>query len=162
MFQLGMVLWLIMESKPKGIGYFCVRAVCTQKFRYRCEADHKNPVELPRSGGLFPDYLHEIVKSCRSQDPKARPSARELDMALKGTADPQINKCDIDSFLLSYATVTDTNGHYCDECGSLTIYKYFHCNVCHSGDFDICPGCYEQGVRYYDTSHLLVKRMWRN
>ncbi len=77
-FQLGLILWLLVEHKPCGQGYFCARSACTHYPRYTCEANHSNPVELPEICGKHPPYLREIIRLCRSQDPKARPSARKI------------------------------------------------------------------------------------
>jgi hypothetical protein len=161
-FQLGLILWLLMEHKPKGIGYFCARSVCTSYPRYKCEADHSNPVELPEICGSCSPYLHEIIRLSRLQDPKARPSARKLAAVIEGTEDPDTRTSDIEKLLRNYASTGDYNIVFCDECGALMTEDYFHCNVCTEGDFDICQRCFAKGIRCYDSEHLLMKRIMRN
>lgn len=161
-FQLGLILWLIVEHKPKAVGYLCAKAVCTHYPRYTCEADHSNPVELPECCGSCPRYLREIIRKCRLQDPHARPSALELAEAIESTEDPQNHKSDIGDLLHAYATATEITAMYCDECGALTRENHFHCNVCREGDFDVCPGCYARGIRCYGSGHLLTHRTLRN
>ena len=161
-FQLELILWLLMEHKPEGMGYFCARSVCTYYPRYKCEADHSNPVELPEVCGRCPPYLREIIRLSRLQDPKARPSARKLAEVIEGTEDPDTRTTDIEKLLRTYATARDSATVYCDECGALTTEDHFQCNICNEGDFDICQECYAKEIRCYDSEHLLTKHIMRN
>jgi hypothetical protein len=164
-FQLGLMLWLIVEYKPKASACFCARSACTHYLRCKCEADHSNPVELPRVCGTCPPYLREIIRLSRSQDSKARPSARNLAELIEGTEGPDTRTTDIGKLLRTWATTRDSFNEYCDECGALTTedhHPHFHCNVYREGNSDIYQGCYAEGVPCYGPEHLLTKRIMRN
>ena len=161
-FQLGLILWLLVEHKPKGRGHFWARSVCTHYPRYTCEANHSNPVELPEICSKRPPYLREIIRLCRSQDPKVRPSARNLAKVIEGTQDPDTRTADIDKLLRDYTTTSDSCSTYCNECGALTTENSFNCKICKEGDLDICPGCCAQKIRCYSSEHLLTERIMRN
>lgn len=101
-FQLGLILWLLMEHKPKVKGYLCARAGCTYIPRFACLADHANPVEIPECCGRIPVYLGNIVRECRARDPKARPSAGTLAECLRRTEYPGNGTIDMQDILLDH------------------------------------------------------------
>ena len=43
----------------------------------------------------------------------------------------------------------------CDICHVCCGKIFFHCSVCHMGDFDICDKCYKSGAHCVDKEHLL-------
>jgi hypothetical protein len=43
----------------------------------------------------------------------------------------------------------------CDICGLRTTQHYFHCPLCDSGDFDLCPSCFHNQVHCPEPDHYL-------
>ena len=160
-FQLGLVLWLLVEHVPKDMGHFCARSACTHRPRSTCVASHANPVALPECCDDAPAYLCEIIRNCRHQDPLSRVSTRELDDVLHSTPQPDYTPAEIQQALMPYISsgIDLDTCVYCDECGEGTTDIHFHCNLCHSGDYDICQACFEKGRRCLVSEHPLVKRV---
>ncbi|KAL9630872.1 MAG: hypothetical protein Q9164_006199, partial [Protoblastenia rupestris] len=77
-FQLGRILWLLIEHKANIFGYLCALSGCTSHPRYMCTADHTNPVDLPARRAGIPTYFTDIIKACRSLNPRDRPTAHQL------------------------------------------------------------------------------------
>lgn len=50
---------------------------------------------------------------------------------------------------------------YYDNCGDLKNDLRYHCMRCHSGDFDLWPGCVEEGVTFWDAIHGLDKIVFK-
>jgi hypothetical protein len=44
---------------------------------------------------------------------------------------------------------------FCDLCGKITSKHYFHCSLCGSANFDICPQCFAQGGHCVEAGHYL-------
>ena len=79
-FQLGLLLWCVLEHKPNLIGGTCDRNACTWFPRWTCPV-HANPVELPPCQYPVAPRWKDFIKECRSLDPNDRPStsrAREV------------------------------------------------------------------------------------
>jgi hypothetical protein len=57
----------------------------------------------------------------------------------------------------------DTICKICDVCllGISDKDTYYHCKVCHNGDFDICKECFAIEARCLDQSHILIKEINR-
>ncbi len=164
-FQLGLILWQVAELQMKPSAVFCARDACTHSPSYMCNAEHKNPVELPPcSGNNVPIYFNDLIRACRSREPASRPSAFELVRILSdagiGEATPavalglreldQMSSSDPD---LRYLV-------YCDECDRHATDSHYHCNICDKGDFDLCQTCFEEmAIRCRaPESHHLTKR----
>ncbi|KAJ5469487.1 hypothetical protein N7539_009105 [Penicillium diatomitis] len=47
----------------------------------------------------------------------------------------------------------------CNHCGRSIANEHYHCSICESGDYDLCPECVEQGTSCRSDSHWLIKRM---
>ena len=158
-FQLGLVLWLLMEHIPKNMGHFCAKSACTHLPRSTCTATHANPVELPKCHDNVPAYLCDIIRDCRLPDPRSRVSASELARILCSTPQPDCTPMEIQQVLIPYISSDIDLDHsvYCDECGDVTTEIHFHCNLCKSGDYDLCPGCVDRGLHCLVPEHRLVK-----
>jgi hypothetical protein len=155
-FQLGLVLWLLAEFKPAVTGYLCPRSGCTKFPRILCDAEHVNPVELPLCSGEIPPYFNDIIRGCRSPDPRARPTALLINEDLVCTSEIPPDMIEL---LDRYAPEANFLIPLCDECGALTRNLRYHCNVCNHGDFDLCPECVEvRGVHCFNSEHRLLKR----
>lgn len=159
-FQLGLILWLLVEHLPKGVGIFCAKSACTHLLYRTCMATHANPVELPKCHDNTPAYLCDIIRDCRLPDPHSRVSTSELAYVLRSTPQPDITPAEIQQALGPYIGSDIDFDHtvYCDQCGKVTTDIHFHCNLCMSGDFDICQACFEKGRRCLVPEHRLVKR----
>ena len=158
-FQLGFSVWLIAEHLPHSWGYYCTRAVCTNVPRYQCTASHAKPTELPSCSVGIPSYINDLIAASRLPNPKHRPSASWL-----STLFPPI---DVESQRSVQNYMKDARRDYpssdahfcwCNECGNLTSDAYYHCFICNSDDFDLCPTCYSQGIRCWNLQHHMVKK----
>ena len=159
-FQLGMVLWQLMEHVPNLVGHFCAKSGCPHLPRTTCMATHANPVELPECGNHVPTYLCDIIRDCRLPDPSSRVSTSDLADVLCSTPQPDNTSAEIKQALMPYISLSiDFDGTaYCDVCADVTTGIYFFCGICGSGDFMICPACFEKGHRCLVLGHRLVKR----
>ncbi|KAJ5162409.1 hypothetical protein N7492_007801 [Penicillium capsulatum] len=50
----------------------------------------------------------------------------------------------------------------CNNCGRSIANEHYHCSICESGDYDICPQCVEDGASCRGESHWLIKRVVQN
>ena len=158
-FQLGYILWLLAEHRSNISGYLCPKSACTSFPRYMCSANHADPVELPACCGDIPPYFSDIIRECRSPNPRARPTARKLAEGVPYTSESPPG---IIELVETYAPSVNYFLVHCDECGVLASNLHYHCNVCFLGDFDICPACVAQGIHCFAPEHRLVKRIMRN
>lgn len=159
-FQLGLVLWLLVEHVPKVVGHFCAKSACTHFPRRTCMATHANPVELPKCRENAPAYLCDIIRDCRLPVPQSRVSTSELAHVLCSTPQPDNSLAEIQQALMPYMSSGIDFDHtvYCDECGEVTTEIHYHCNLCKSGDYDICQACFAKGCHCFVPEHRLVKR----
>ena len=177
-FQLGLVLWQILEQKAGAWGLICARSGCLSFPRHKCRVPghhERNYVDLPPCGPDVPTYFNSIIQWCRSEDPKARPSALELleslplphysrnfahdEQASNGSDDqdttwrPGKPPPGMQEYLDKQSSETSLHIS-CNECGEF-IFPHddlYHCNVCHFGDFDLCLNCYDLGVRCWNDA----------
>ena len=158
-FMLGMLLWQLAEHKNNIAGDMCLRNACTSVPRHSCKAEHANPVELPPClDKEVPEVFNLIISLCRQADPKKRPPARTLLQYLNAKG----QSLGITDLPLKFASTHD-NPVYCDECGTVVALEtWYHCNVCHHGDLDLCSQCVSHGIHCCDTEHRLVKRVIKN
>ena len=159
-FQLGMVLWLLMEHVPKSLGHFCAKAACTHLPRSTCMATHANPVELPKCRENGPAYLCDIIRACRLPDPSSRVSTSELADVLCSSPQPDDTTAEIKQALMPYISsgIDFDRTIYCDVCCAVTTELHFRCSLCFSGEYAICPACFEKEPRCLVLGHRLVKR----
>ena len=157
-FQLGLVLWLLLEHGD--MGFFCARSACTHRPISTCMAPHANPVELPKCHDSTPVYLCDIIRDCRLPDPRSRISTSELAHVLCSTPQPEVTLAEIQQALMPYMSSDNFFDLLvaCGYCGDITPDIHFHCNICDSGDWDICQACYEKGRRCLVREHRMVKR----
>ena len=157
-FQLGLLLWMLAEHKDNTAGCFCSRSACTNWPRYMCTLDHTDPIELPLCSAEIPPYFNEIIKQCRSSDPKDRKTACQLQEMFPPTEenDNLIPAHGID--ILKRCARLDMFAVYCNECGSRDMSVSYRCNQCYEDEFDLCEPCFDQGISCPDLRHRLVKR----
>ena len=158
-FMLGMFLWQLAEHRSNIAGYLCLRNACTSVPCHSCRAEHTNPVGLPPCiDKEVPEAFNLVISLCRQADPKQRPPARKLLQCLGEKSQPS----ELANLHVKYANTHD-HTVYCDECGiGVASDAWYHCNVCHLGDFDLCPCCVSQGIYCCDKKHRLVKRVIKN
>lgn len=141
------------------MGCCSVRASCTSRPRYLCQADYTNPHELPLDNDI-PSLVNDIIKACRSIDPKARLSARQV---LEMLPRCPITSTDNTRLHANVARHLESRRIYCDECGKLASLEtdwYCHCSKCFWDDFDLCQQCYEEeGIRCLFESHHMSMRI---
>ena len=158
-FMLGMLLWHLAEHRNNNAGYLCVRNACTSVPRHSCKAEHVNPIELPPCMDKeVPEAFDLIIRLCRQADPKKRPPARTLLQYLNAEIQPS----EVADLRVKYANI---HSHlvYCGECGTgVGLETWYHCNICHLADFDLCSYCVSQGIHCFDKAHRLVKRIFKN
>lgn len=160
-FHLGLVLWRLAENSPRTHNSpVCIREGCSAQAHLRYDESHLDPIALPSLPESIPQYYRQIVDICRAENPNDRLAAWRL-LKLFPTSEPESSPIEIEG---SESTDTRMSAMsrlvpgFCDSClkGSIPL-PFFHCNVCQTGDFDICKACYDKGIHCYDTDHLLVE-----
>ena len=58
--------------------------------------------------------------------------------------------------------MVESQGHawsvYCNNCDHAVTDEHFHCSICDSGDYDLCPDCVARGHLCPGEGHWLIKR----
>lgn len=158
-YDLGLTLWMIAEHRGNINGYLCVRNACTSLPRHMCQAKHANPIELPPCSDVdLPLFFNEVIGQCRQRDPEQRPPARDLLRYFqKTTMSPEL--ANLKSRYLDIPNHTCC----CDECGNFVGFEaYYHCNICHLADFDLCQNCVSQGIHCGNKDHRLIKKIFKD
>ena len=157
-FALGHILWRIAEHRTNTASCFCARNACVSRPRYRCAADHANPIELPPCSAEVPPYYNAIIKHCRACHPKDRRAARQLREMFPSARKRETFSPEIIDGLKKFAGCPAMT-IYCDECGSSDMGVHYHCNHCYKSNFDLCTACYADGISCWDPEHRLLKRV---
>lgn len=160
---------------------FCKRVGCTQA---ACDQEvrvHAAYVRLPSPNEETPEYLKDIIAICRAANPKARMPARKLLKKLLCAMkedDPSTRsllRTDQEETELTYSQRDETSEAkhrryftreedvvrvygdftFCSLCSGDCSRHYFHCGVCDSSDFDLCPSCFAKGMHCQDPGHFL-------
>ena len=162
-FQLGLNLWYLCEHVAFANRHLCLMAGCTTRPYYSClDATHRNPISLPFSQRTDP-VLRGIIEKCRMKDPDKRPSAQELGNTFINEFGFEDNEIEISHQKNAFRTVMKDiwehplNFIYCDECMIPILSYHFHCNICFSGNFDLCGSCVAGGVHCLNGNHQLLK-----
>ncbi|WKT54227.1 hypothetical protein QSH57_004811 [Fusarium oxysporum f. sp. vasinfectum] len=86
----------------------------------------------------------------------------EIQQALLNYAEDRgIAVCENDGEAIEESFIpNDGTSRFCDVCTSSipADVVFYHCEVCNSGDFDICPGCYKIGGRCLEDDHELAQK----
>lgn len=162
-YQLGLLLWRIVGHKLHGNNAeFCMRACCTTPKGKLCTHLHTYGIELPMPKDMYPEYLRDIIAACRTRDPNNRPGAQQLldmfpsSLNVEGTPTTQEAPCKM--YLMrpeQYQGDYDLYSWNCDICGLYTHHHYFHCGICSSDDWDVCPSCFNAGAHCLEKEHQL-------
>lgn len=189
MYQLGLLIWMIASNHIYlGKIRFCSIAGCTKEAGAKCKEPHADLIELPSLGKHYPQYIQDIISSCRAKDPNQRlPAWKLLEMfpPLDATITPEedgeirpfqaeassvqetrrvenLDKCtsekeDLRCTGKSPTVLADCEqlSVHCDVCRKLTRDHFFHCIVCVSGDYDLCPECFAGGAHCLDDTHYM-------
>ncbi|OTA92698.1 hypothetical protein M434DRAFT_31602 [Hypoxylon sp. CO27-5] len=191
-YQLGLTLWMIvMNDFYFSRAKFCSMARCTTEAGVQCTKPHADPVQLPLPSQPCPEYIQQIISSCREENPDYRlpawkllelfpPSEQiplvqtEINMDMPITAQKAAQGACLNVGLLrenqftcsgkSPTRVEDCEEVQvkCDRCMVSTRDHFFHCHACVSGDYDICPKCFEQGAHCFDEEHYLCEFFYNN
>ncbi|KAI9711644.1 MAG: hypothetical protein M1828_001904 [Chrysothrix sp. TS-e1954] len=157
-FQLGYVLWQLIEHVKPWQGYFCDLLRCQSFPRYQCDAVHANPVQLPSCSSLVPSYYEAFMEKCRLADPTRRSSAQDLRELLRLMDDCEMYVPNVRELFSRYQ---DSSFKYyevtCIECNKVIDDLCYHCNSCNEADFDLCSECFGRGVRCWSPEHSLIK-----
>ena len=156
-FHLTKSLWQLAEHiSAFAPSLFCAKFGCDKRPRSTCTADHRNPVELPVCSADVPSYFNDIIRKCRSPDPKMRPTARQLLKTISDNEGPRVHPADMRDIVTKFAAPRGP-AHVCDECNNRTTDIYYHCKICFQGNFDLCALCFERGIRCLVPQHRLSK-----
>ena len=166
-FQLGYVLWLLIQQKFRYRGMLCTINACTKFPRHTCREPHTNPIELPYCGSkVVPPIIDDQIRACRSTDPKRRPSACNIARTLeqniktdKGWLERHARDR-IAHYISAYTSTTDILVCCC-ECGMPLLGVYHHCDSCYQGDFDVCQTCLYRGVTCLEPQRHRLRRRFR-
>lgn len=160
--HLGLILWHLAESLPRTHSSpVCCKEGCNAQVGPFCDKSHIDPIALPRLPESIPQYYRSIVDACRAERPNDRlaawrllklfPSTSESESSQIETSKPE--RLDINVLgkgLLGFVT--------CDYCRKRRIQlPIFHCNICETGNFDICQACFNGGMHCFDRDHFLVE-----
>ena len=161
-FHLGSLLWLLAENQHQSFASpVCLRKGCSLGNKSTCDLSHTEPVALPRLSERIPEYFRSIVDACRAANPRDRPAARDIVKLF-----PQVNEpksappkpAEVASAEIILSMQVQSAWMICDTCSAETLQPpFFHCNICASGDFDICQACYDSGKHCLDNDHVLVE-----
>ena len=181
-YQLGLLLWRLATSDNKELNpMLCTMAGCTRGSGGKCTEVHADPIQLPPLGEDIPQYFQEIIAACRSADPSERTPAWQLlkmfprnlaevaksyssptgDCATQNTKssdfvlgrariNPPAQLVRLENLFDMYDLIT-----CCSLCGKTASSHHFHCKICTSGDYDLCPECFSRGAHCADLSHFL-------
>ena len=161
-FQLGLILWEVVEHIASPIGSTCNRYACTSPRRYDCSA-HGNPVALPPCHYAVSKCWGDLIAECRSHTPHGRPTIERMREVLCHEIAVELPPAQIKQILHLYKQdEAPLHSIWCDACGSLTFDSHYHCYVCWDSDFDLCRCCVLRGVHCSDREHRLVERKRRH
>jgi serine/threonine protein kinase len=161
-FHLGLILWLLAENVPRTHSSpMCMREGCNAQVGPFCDKSHVHPIALPRLPESIPQYYRDIVDACRAEDPNNRPTAWRLLELFPSTSKSKSLQIEaskpesMDMNVLGKGLIGMVN---CNHCRKRNIQPpFFHCNVCQTGDFDICQACHNRGMHCYNRDHFLVE-----
>ncbi len=165
-FHLGLLLWALASSLPLSQSLVCTKPDCKQAGSCQNES-HSRPITLPPLQANVPQYYKDMINACVAESPEDRPAARDLLPKFPAEVEPQAAQSDASSDVNITTGPEDivalargiSFGVACSKCGTDYIQqaKYFHCNVCQIGYFDICQRCYDEGAHCLDRDHVLVE-----
>ena len=165
-FHLGLLLWALASCRPLSQSLVCTKSECRQATSCQNES-HSRPITLPYLPAHVPQYYKDIVNACVAENPEDRPAARDLLAMFPAKVEPQAapSNFSLDNKITNgpediVALARGISfGVACSHCGTDYIQqaKYFHCNVCQIGYFDVCQKCYDEGAHCLDRDHVLVE-----
>ena len=171
-FQLGSLLWhLYHDQHQQGTRTFCSLAGCNNAGLATCN-EHEDPIALPKAAADSPAYLDGIIALCRQEDPRKRPTAREVvDMFPEDEEIiRQINSLGTDKAVIPgdgnatarlwrLENVRGLCGHciICDICRERCYDISYNCEFCNFGHYILCHQCLVKGEHCYNRAHFLAK-----
>ena len=164
-FHLGLMLWTLASQKPCRRSLVCSEIDC-QKGSLCNNESHSRPPRLHSLPGAIPQYYKDAMDSCVAEKPEDRPTARELLAKFPAESELYANQWGAQTVAHSFGhndLLAQAGGilqvSTCSLCFTDHIQeaKYFHCNVCEFGDFDLCQQCYSNGKHCFDEGHFLLE-----
>ncbi|RSM05402.1 hypothetical protein CDV31_009640 [Fusarium ambrosium] len=177
LYQLGLRLWCIAAHVYNGgTGEFCRIAGCSTDPGTICTESHAHPTQLPAPSDDTPQYLKDVIKICRSEDPNTRKAAHELlamfpTLVESGTSTiapkrPEMRDSSSDGpeYFIHPESCWETFGLRvnCSYCGKRTTEHYYQCDGCNPTDYHLCPDCFSQGAHCADLEHYLREFRFRD
>lgn len=162
-FHLGRLLWLIAENASQtntNLNPACIRQRCNEQPGGCNDESHHDSIVLPPLPESILNYYRNIVDACRAKAPNDRHAARRLleTFSLTNEPEPFRQSSGLERKDLSAIGKYLLGSVDCDQCRKRHLQlPFFTCYVCETGDYDICGGCFERGIHYYDKAHLLVE-----
>ena len=162
-FHLGLVLWCLAENVPSNheISSICVREACDSKLQPSAWWQmQKDSILLPHLSKSVPGYFRHIVDLCRAEDPNDRaPAWKLLELFPSASASNYSRRPDRKSESIDLACLGRLYSvvRFCDLCFQNGQQVVFHCNVCGTGNFDICKACYDKDLHCSNKDHLLIE-----
>ena len=158
--RLGQRLWSISEMKW-GLPAGCDLAGCTTRPRYTCKVKHVRWDSVPFSAETDAE-IRTIIQQSLSMDSKIQSTAQEIVHRLRKYATELSTESTIHEFLRIHGSLVlppyERIRSCCEECFSDCTLSYYHCHICHDGDFDLCTSCVTSGVHCWDSSHKMALR----
>lgn len=160
-FQLGQLLWILVESWTSGQSAKKLKGTFYTSFRDRQSRIHSHATAFPRLSENVPEYLRHMVGECCAGSPSARPRAVELlsrfpcahfNMIPGMQEDSAPQAMDISAFQKSRVRSV-----FCDYCGAVITSIAYYCSLCVGGDYDVCQQCFDDGKHCNDRSHFLIE-----
>lgn len=145
MFQLGLVLWLLVQhSAHVACVGICPIPGC-QCFKIGYIPGHAPVIDLPAFNKSVPTWYKSIVTACRAETPADRLPASKLLLLFPESEQVAVT--------LPPGT-HEVSPSCCDKCYE-TVLDYYHCKVCENGDYDLCHACFEAGEHCQGKEHFL-------
>ena len=156
--MLGLVLWQLALPKARfGSQLWCEIAGCQKQI---CKDRHLSTA-LPVLPEYVPRYYQDLIAACRAEQPLQRPTARDLLTKIPSYCLQETWTSNDIAAMSSHNVTQDSAPQiYCDICENIEESTWYHCDVCHNGDYDICKACFTKGLHCKDAAHL-IQRMER-
>lgn len=121
---------------------------------------HASPIQLLDLRDHVPQYLKDIITLCRSEDKSRRePAVMLVEMlpSVQATMEDMTRPGSDPKYITRPEDCQEKYGWsvHCDVCKELATHLYFHCDICSEGAFELCLGCFSNGLHCSNDSHYL-------
>jgi hypothetical protein len=133
-----------------------------------CVEPHADPIQLPSPEEHIPQYLIDVINAYRTENPNNKPPAWKLSKmfsptmeeskchteALKEHDDPSVGTPKYLTRWEECRKIYEREENY-DNCAQRTTQRLLHCNMCNTGDYDLCTRCLSQVAHCFSDEHYL-------